>query len=453
MSRGSPIASLADALDRRIGRSAPRPSVWPTGVGPMISHVIVVSFLVLFVTGVFLTLFYRPSVAPVTYTGSSTLYDGATLPHAYASVVRLSSDIPGGLFVKRVHTAASHLFLAAIVLHLLRVMATGQFRRPRLGNHLLGILLLLLGIGFAYTGELLPFTLVASSSLRIAEAVLASIPFLGEPLASIVIGTELPSDRILIGAWALHVVLLPLGFAALTYWHLRLVHRRTPTTHLRPDLDVTRVAVGRPLWPDAVARFALLTTGIVTLLTLSAALIPWADRELAGPFVPAEATNSVHPAWPLFFTTGALRVLPAIDLTFLGMRITNVFVAAAVLPGILIGMLAVYPFLERKLLGDDADHHTVDRILDVPLRAGAVGAFTGIGAVLTLAAGVDVLSFWLATPVESVVVAFRVALVAVPALAAAVMVKAAHTRARAEAEAFRRPAPVRPTSPQQEDSP
>jgi ubiquinol-cytochrome c reductase cytochrome b subunit len=425
----SRLASLNRALDRRFGRSAPRPSVWPTSYGALISHVIVVTFLVLCVTGVLLAIFYRPSTSPVTYEGASELYDGATLPHAFASTVRISSDIPGGLFVKRLHSASSHLFLAAMVLHLLRVMATGQFRRPRLGNHLIGIALLLLGIGFAYTGEVLPMTLVASSSLRIAEAVLASIPYAGEPLASLLIGPELPSSRFVVGAWLLHVALLPLAFLALMVWHLRLVHRRTPTMYRRRDVDVTRHAVGRPLWPDAVARFSLLFAGIVTLLAVSAALVPWADRELTGPFLPAEATNSVHPAWPLFFTTGAMRVLPDINLVFLGMRVTNVFVAGILLPGLLIGMLAAYPFLERWLLRDDGEHHTVDGILDVPLRAGAFGAFTGAGLVLALSAGVDVLSFWLTVPVESVIVAFRVGLVLVPVLAAAAMVKAAHTRA------------------------
>jgi quinol-cytochrome oxidoreductase complex cytochrome b subunit len=425
----SALGSLAEVLDRRLGRGAQRPSVWPTSFGAMVSHVIIVAFIVLCVTGVFLSFFYRPSVEPVLYTGDSVLYDGVTLPHAFASTIRIGSDVPGGLFVKRLHAGASNLFLAAIVVHLLRVMATGQFRRPRLGTHLIGIALLLLGIGFAYTGELLPFTLTASSSLRIGEAVLASVPFLGGPLASLVMGVELPSNQILVGAWVLHVVLLPVAFIGLTVWHLRLVHLRTPTLYRRGDVDVTRQAVGRPLWPDAIARFALLFAGIVTLLALSAALVPWGDKQLAGPFIPAEATNSVHPSWPLFFTTGAMRVLPAIDLTFLGVRITNVFVAGVVLPGLLIGMLAVYPFLERRLLRDDAEHHTADGLLDVPLRAGAVGAFTGAGLVLTLSAGVDVISLWLVLPVEPVVAGFRVALVVVPVVTAAIMVKAAHTRA------------------------
>jgi quinol-cytochrome oxidoreductase complex cytochrome b subunit len=424
----SPVARLTEKLDSTLGRDAERPSLWPVGFGALISHAAIVAFLVLAVTGLVLTTAYQPSTELVTYNGSSELYDGRELPGAFASVVRISEDLPGGLLLRRIHVAASHVFLISIVAHLLRVLATGAFRRPRMGNHLVGVGLLLIALGFTYTGELMPFSLVAASSLRILEAVLGSIPFLGEPLAQLVTGGELPSDRILIGAWWLHIVLLPGAFTFMLAWHLWLVHKRTPSLERRPDVDVDRLGVGRPLWPDAVARFALLTTAITTLLVASSVAVPWADIELEGPFIAAEATNSVHPAWAMFFTTGSLRVVPALDVVFLGMRITNVLVAAAVIPGILIGMVALYPFLERKLLRDDAEHHALDHPLDVPLRAGVVTFMTSVAVILTASAGVDVVSSWTRIPVESVVWAFRVALVVLPVLLTLAAVAASRRR-------------------------
>lgn len=429
----SPLARLATSLDRRFGRDAPRPSLWPVGFWALISHVAIVAFLVLTATGLALAVAYRPSTAMVTYQGSSELYAGQQLPHAFASIVRISEDLPGGLLLRRVHVAASHLFLLSLVAHLLRVLATGAFRRPRLGNHLVGVGLLLIALLFAYTGELMPFSLVASSSLRIFEAVLGSIPFLGEPLAQLMIGPELPSERILVSAWLAHVFLLPGGFTVLLGWHLWLVHHRTPALQRRPDVDVRRTGVGRPLWPDAVARFALLTAGLATLLVASAVVVPWADIELEGPFLAAEATNSVHPAWVLFFTTGSLRVVPAIDVVILGVRITNVLVAAVLIPGVLVAMVALYPFLERRLTGDRDEHHELDHLLDVPLRAGVVTGMTTAATVLTLGATVDVLSFWLAVPVERVVLGFRTALVAVPLTTTAVAVRASRRRVAARA--------------------
>jgi quinol-cytochrome oxidoreductase complex cytochrome b subunit len=410
----SPVAKLAERLDTTIGRRAERPSLWPVGFGALISHAAIVAFGVLTVTGLALALAYRPSTAMVTYTGASELYDGQQLPHAFASVVRISEDLPGGLLLRRVHVAASHVFLLALVAHLLRVLATGAFRRPRLGNHLVGVVLLLLALGFAYTGELMPFSLVAASSLRIFEAVISSVPLIGDPLAQLITGGELPSERLLVGAWVFHVFLLPGAFTVVLGWHLWLVHRRTPALVRRPDVDVDRRVVGRPLWPDAVARFALLTAGLTTLLAASAALVPWSDIELEGPFFAAEATNSVHPAWVMFFTTGALRVVPAIDVVILGIRITNVLVAAAIIPTILVGMVVAYPFIERRVLNDRGEHHALDHPLDVPLRAGVVTFMTSIGVILTAGAGVDVLSSWTTVPVETVVTVFRVALVVLP---------------------------------------
>lgn len=424
----SPIARLVDKLDATVGRRAERPSLWPVGFGALLSHAAIVAFLVLTVTGLVLATAYRPSTELVIYSGASELHDGRQLPAAFASIVRISEDLPAGLLMRRIHVAASHVFLLALVAHLLRVLATGAFRRPRLGNHLVGVGLMMVALGFAYTGELMPYSLVASSSLRIAEAVFSSIPFVGEPLAQLVFGGQLPSNRILVGAWVLHVLLLPGGFTVLVGWHLWLVHRRTPALPRRPDVDVGSHGIGRPLWPDAVARFALLTAGLSTLLAVAAVAVPWADVALEGPFLAAEATNSVHPAWTLFFTTGSLRTMPAIDLTFLGMRITNVLVAAVIIPVILIALVAIYPFLERRLLGDRAEHHALDHPLDVPMRAGVVTFMTSVGALFTASAGVDVLSSWLSVPVESVVTGFRIALLAVPALLALAAVTASRRR-------------------------
>jgi quinol-cytochrome oxidoreductase complex cytochrome b subunit len=427
----SPIAAIAQALDERFGRRADPPSLWPVGFGALLSHAAIVAFLVLTVTGIALSLVYRPSVSDVTYHGASELYDGQTLPAAFATVVRISEDLPGGLLLRRLHVAAAHLFMLAIVAHLLRTLATGAFRRPRMLTHVTGVGLLLVALGFTYTGELLPFGLVAGSSLRIAEAVLFSLPFAGEQLGTFLFEHELPSQRFMTLAWVTHVFLLPPAFVALLWGHMALVLRRGPALARRPDVDVAGSVVGRRLWPDAVARFTLLTTGLTALLLASAVVVPWADLDLEGPFRTAEATNSVHPPWPLFFLTGGLRILPAVDVIIGGMRITNVLIAGVVLPTILIAGIALYPFIERRLLGDREEHHVLDHPFDVPLRAGTVTALTALAVVLSFGAGVDVLAFWLDVRVEGVVWTFRGLLVALPVLAGVAAVAASRRRARA----------------------
>jgi ubiquinol-cytochrome c reductase cytochrome b subunit len=266
--------------------------------------------------------------------------------------------------------------------------------------------------------------------------VMFSMPIIGEPLGTLLFETELPSQRFLTIAWAGHVFVLPAAFVGLLVLHLVLVHRRRPALARRPDVDVATTAVGRPLWPDAVARFALLTAGLTALLLLSSALVPWSDLELEGPFLTAEATNSVHPPWALFFLTGGLRVVPAVDLVLGPVRITNVLVAGVIIPGILVSLVALYPFIERRVLKDDGEHHTLDHPLDVPFRAGCVTAITTFTAVFTFGAGVDVLSFWLDVAVETVVLWFQVALVVAPVVLGLMVVHAARRRVQArEADA------------------
>jgi ubiquinol-cytochrome c reductase cytochrome b subunit len=388
-------------------------------------------FMVLTVTGIALSIWYRPSTASVTYQGAAPLFDGQTVPQAFATILHIEHDVPGGQLLRRIHMAASHLFVAAIAAHLLRILFTGAYRRPRLANHLLGVGLLMLALGMLYTGENLPYDLVTGASLRIGYAVLLSIPLVGDSLAPLVFGGEFPAGDVVTRSWVLHVFLLPPAFIAGTALHLWLVHRRTPAAIQRHDIDGERLAVGRPLWPDASMRFALLGAATTAVVVASAALVPWSDVGGEGPFRPAEATNTLHPAWALFFLSGGLRIVPAVDLVVGPIRLTNMFVAGVVLPGLLFGALVAYPFFERWWLRDDVEHHVLAGPLDLPMRAGVTAVLTGVLLVLTLAAAVDVISFWLRAPIEGVIWGFRIALLVVPAGAAAIAVGLARRRLQA----------------------
>lgn len=408
----SPLAALAATLDRRIGRAAERPSVWNASPGALLSHVAVIAFGILTATGLFLVVWYDPSTDPVAYQGASELYAGQELPAAFASVIRTSEDVPGGMLTRRVHAAAAHLLLASLFLHLWRILATGAARRPRTGNHLIGMALLLICLGAFYTGELLPFSLVSGASLRIGHAVLSSTPVVGEPLARLVFGGEAPTGLLVERSFWLHVVLLPGGFVSLTALHLWFVHRHSPTA--APHTVDPTVVTGEALWPDFLRRLALLGGAVTAVVAMSAALIPWSDLELEGPFLPAEAANTLHPPWPLFFLSGALRIMPPVDVSILGVRIGTVLLAGLVVPALMIGALAVYPFVERRWLGDDRGHHVRDGLLDVPLRAGVLAGLFTASVLLSLAATVDVMALHLRVPVEWLVQAFRLAVVVGP---------------------------------------
>jgi quinol-cytochrome oxidoreductase complex cytochrome b subunit len=414
----SPVAALAEVLERRFGRDAERPSLWSIEPGALLSHVAVIAFGVLFVTGAFLAVLYEPSTEPVVYRGSSVLYDGQELPAAFASVIRTTEDVRGGLLVRRVHAAASHLLVAVVLLHLWRILLTGAARPPRASNQLVGVGLLLVTLGSVFTGELLPFDLVAGASLRIGHAATSSIPVVGEPLALLLFGTDAPTGLLVERVFLPHVLLLPGAFVALTGLHLWLVHRRTPTAP--PGTRDPATVRGVPLWPTLVRRLLVLGCAVTAVLLVSAVLVPWSDVEFEGPFRPAEASNTLHPPWPLFFLSGGLRLMPPVDVTVAGLHVSSVFVVGVVVPGLLIGLLAAYPFLEQWRLGDRDEHHVRDGLLDVPFRVGTLGALASAFLLLSLAAAVDVIAFRTGIAVEQVIWAFRIAVVlGVPAVTVA----------------------------------
>ena len=114
------------------------------------------SFAVAVVTGVLLLPFFRPSMATVVYRGSYRLLDGAPMSQAYRSELAISFDVRGGLLIRQVHHWSADLFVAAIILRLLRAFFRGRFRGRVLPGWLIWVALLPLGMLTAYTGTILP---------------------------------------------------------------------------------------------------------------------------------------------------------------------------------------------------------------------------------------------------------------------------------------------------------
>jgi len=123
---------------------------FPTHPSFLLGEVALFSFVTLVVTGLFLGLLYEPSVREV------SLF-GAKVPAAYASVVRIDL-LPLGMIVRRIHHWSAMLMIAAIISHLARVYFTSAYRNPREVNWLIGLGLLGVTLGAAFTGYLLPYS-------------------------------------------------------------------------------------------------------------------------------------------------------------------------------------------------------------------------------------------------------------------------------------------------------
>jgi ubiquinol-cytochrome c reductase cytochrome b subunit len=405
-------------IDRRLGLSQPgrkaANKVFPHHWSFLLGELALFSFLLLALTGIFLTMFYRPNIAPVVYTGTSSYYHGAELPAAYASIVQLSNDVPIGDLFRRIHRFAAHLFVASTILHGARVFLTGAFRKPREINYLLGLLLLLLATGSAYTGQILPYDVIAGFTLRVSNAVLVSVPYIGPHLATGVFGGEYLTAAVLHRMYILHVLVFPGLIGGVVALHVAMLARQQHTQFRDRRVDGRRTVVGVPMWPwQFVTSTSLVLVTLVAILVASS-VAPWSGIQLNGPYLIGHTSNAAQPDWWLMWIEGAMRILPAVELHLLGTVISQVFLAGMGLPALLFGALIAYPYLERRIRPYEGEQHVLDRPFDVPLRLGLFTAVSTALVLLTAAAAADYIVRLGGFDLRFVIWAFRIATVVLP---------------------------------------
>src|ERR1700734_2111010 len=130
--------------------------VFPDHWSFMLGEIALWSFVILLLTGTYLALFFTPSQAEVVYHGSYTKLNGITMSQAYASTVNISFDVRGGLLVRQIHHWAADLFMASLIIHMLRGFFTGAYRKPREINWLIGIVIFALALVEGLFGYSLP---------------------------------------------------------------------------------------------------------------------------------------------------------------------------------------------------------------------------------------------------------------------------------------------------------
>src|SRR5689334_3356245 len=141
---------VADWADGRLGihslaRSNLR-KIFPDHWSFMLGEICLYTFVIIILTGVYLTLFFKPSMGEVVYDGSYAPLKGIAMSEAYASTVDISFEVRGGLLIRQIHHWAAIVFVAAMFVHMMRVFFTGAFRKPREINWVFGFLLFVLGI-------------------------------------------------------------------------------------------------------------------------------------------------------------------------------------------------------------------------------------------------------------------------------------------------------------------
>ena len=364
-------------LDQRAGaapllRRALR-YVFPDHWSFLLGEVALYSFLVLVATGIYLTFFFDPSTATTVYQGSYAPLRGQEMTQAYRSVVDLSFDVKAGLLIRQTHHWAADVFVAAIVLHLLRIFFTGAFRKPRDLTYYVGLAMLALALLEGYLGYSLVDDLLSGMGLAIGYGVALSVPFFGANLAELIWGGPFPGaasfwSRMYIG----HVFLLPIAIALLLGLHLFLVASRHHT-QFRCRRETERKVVGLPAFPAYAPRTLGLACSVAAVLFLLGGLVQINPVWLWGPFHVSQATNGAQPDWYLGWLIGALRLVPGFDVTIASYTLVpNPFWGGVAFPLAVFGLLALWPWVERRVTGDQELHTLLDRPRDAPWRT-AVG--------------------------------------------------------------------------------
>jgi ubiquinol-cytochrome c reductase cytochrome b subunit len=409
--------NAVDWLDERTGfarfaRGAMR-KVFPDHWSFLLGEVALFNFIILVVTGTFLTFFFQPDTTPVIYQGDFAPLQGQPVSAAFNSVLNLSFEVKAGLLMRQVHHWAALIFVGSIAVHMMRVFFTGAFRKPRELNWLIGIGLVILALADGFSGYSLPDDLLSGTGMRITYGAVMSIPFVGPYIAFLVFGGEFPTSLVISRLFVLHVLFLPLLYIGAITVHIGLVFIQKHTAYRSSGATETTV-VGPRFWPVQVFRSTGLFFLVAAVIALIAGLFEINPVWDYGPFLPQVATVPAQPDWYLGWLEGALRLGLPFEPTLLGITLPSAFIPALVIPGIAFGIIALWPWIERRITGDRRSHNLLDSPSDSPLRTATGVAILTFFLVLTVAGGNDVLGTMFRVNITDLTSTLRVGLVLLP---------------------------------------
>ena len=431
--------TVANYVDERTGAAKwmrkNLQKVFPDHWSFMLGEIALYSFVILLLSGTFLSFWFDPSMQHVTYKGSYQPLKDVEMSAAYASALHISFDIRGGLLMRQIHHWAALIFMAAIVVHLMRVFFTGAFRKPREFNWILGIALLTLGIVEGFLGYSLPDDLLSGTGVRIAHAIIQSIPVVGTYLSFFAFGGAFPGYVFIPRIYIVHVLLIPGIFLALITVHLMLVWYQKHTQYPGPGRTEKNV-VGYPLMPVYMAKaggFFFIVFGITAFLGAVASINPiW----LYGPYTPGQISAGSQPDWYMGWLDGLVRMAPPLETYLFGYTVSwNILLPGLIIPGIIFTGMALYPFIESWMTGDKREHHILDRPRNVPNRT-ALGVMSLTFMIVALInGGNDLIATHFDLTINQIMWFSRIGIIVLPPLAFVITKRICLSLQRADREA------------------
>ncbi len=280
------------------------------------------------VTGIWLTMHYKPSAAD-----------------AFASVEYIMRDVPWGWLIRYMHSTGASFFFIVVYLHMFRGLIYGSYQKPRELVWVLGMLIFLMMMAEGFLGYVLPWGQMSFWGAKVIVSLFGAVPFVGNELVQFIQGDFLPSDATINRFFALHVIAVPLALLLLVVLHLAALHEVGSNNPDGVDIKKKKDATGKPL--DGIAFHPYYTVkdlfGVGAFLTLFAFVI-FFQPTFGNLFLEADnfmrADPMVTPAHiaPVWYYTPFYAMLRAIPDKLLGV----VVMGAAVL------ILFLVPWLDKS---------------------------------------------------------------------------------------------------------
>lgn len=395
-SKKHPAGGLANWADERMGLGKITKfglrKVFPDHWSFLLGEIALYTFIICLLTGVFLTIWFKPSMAEVVYDGSYQPMKGIAISQAFESTLNISFDVRGGLLLRQVHHWSALLFVAAATVHALRVFFTGAFRKPREINWLIGVGLMGLSLLAGFSGYSLPDDLLSGTGLRFADGLIRSIPLFGTWIEFFLFNGEFPGNMIISRLYMAHILLIPGLLLALIGAHMALLVYHKHTQYPGPGRTQNNV-VGYPMFPVYAAKAGGFFFIVFGTMVLFGGLFQINPVWLYGPYDPAKVTAGSQPDWYMGFAEGFVRIMPNWE-WHIGHTTWswNVFIPGVGGMTALFTLLALWPFVERWITGDNREHHILDRPRNAPTRTALGVAGMTAYAVLWLGGSNDIIA-------------------------------------------------------------
>ncbi len=252
-------------------------------------------FIIQVITGILLLLYYRPTPAD-----------------AFESVQYIMTQVRFGWLIRSIHSWSANLMILTAFAHMFSVFFLKSYRKPRELTWLSGIVLLLIVLGFGFSGYLLPWNTLSFFATKVGTDIPGQVPIIGKWMLTLLRGGEDVTAATLTRFFGFHVALLP-GLATLFVGlHLLLVQRfgmSVPPSVEEQWQQKPATKSELPFLPNFLLRELMAWYLALAILGALAAFKPWELGVKADPF--ASAPAGIRPEWYFMFMFQTLKMLPA----------------------------------------------------------------------------------------------------------------------------------------------